>query len=121
MAGDPAVEYFRLEAEPGTSPLDGVRMRAVFGESSMINLIEIAPGAVVPRHEHPHEQLGVVFRGELILEVQGVERRLGPLDAYTLRGGVEHGARGGAEGCLVVDVFTPVREDYRAAAAPPIP
>jgi hypothetical protein len=33
---------------------------------------------------------------------------------YVLPGGVEHSAHAGPEGATVVDVFQPVREDYRA-------
>ncbi len=79
----------------------------------MLNLITFEPGAVVPLHSHPHEQLGIVIRGEQVLVVGGVEHALGPLDAYSIPGGVEHSAHCGPDGALVLDVFQPVREDYR--------
>jgi quercetin dioxygenase-like cupin family protein len=91
----------------------GVMGRPLFGDRAMINLIEFEPEAVVPLHSHPHEQLGVVLRGVQILIVDGVERPLGPMECYVLPGGVEHAARAGPEGATVVDVFQPVREDYR--------
>jgi hypothetical protein len=43
-----------------------------------------------------------------------VTYELGPLEAYVLPGGVEHSAHCGPDGALVLDVFTPVREDYHA-------
>jgi quercetin dioxygenase-like cupin family protein len=91
----------------------GVSGRPLFGEGAMLNLITFEPGAVVPLHSHPHEQLGIVIRGEQALVVGGVEHVLGPLDAYSIPGGVEHSAHCGPEGALVLDVFQPVREDYR--------
>ena len=91
----------------------GVQGRPLFGEVAMINLIEFEPGAVVPLHSHPHEQLGIVLRGTQILEVGGEEHPLGPMQGYVLPGGVEHAARCGPEGATVIDVFQPVREDYR--------
>ena len=91
----------------------GVSGRPLFGEGAMINLIEFEPDAVVPLHSHPHEQLGIVLRGVQVLIVDGVEHTLGPMDGYALPGGVEHGARAGPEGATVIDVFQPVREDYR--------
>ena len=36
-----------------------------------------------------------------------------PLEAYALPGGIEHSAYCGPDGALVLDVFQPVREDYR--------
>jgi quercetin dioxygenase-like cupin family protein len=88
-------------------------MRPLFGEGAMLNLIELAPGARVPEHDHPHEQLGYVLEGELVLAIAGVEHRLGPGDAYAIPGGVEHAASSDGGPCLVLDVFQPVREDYR--------
>ena len=49
------------------------------------------------------------------LVVDGVAHELGPYEAYVLPGGVEHSAYCGPEGALVLDVFQPVREDYRDA------
>lgn len=91
----------------------GVTGRPLFGEGAMINLIEFEPNAQVPLHSHPHEQLGFVLRGVQVLIVGGVEHPLGPMECYVLPGGVEHAARCGPEGATVVDVFVPVREDYK--------
>jgi quercetin dioxygenase-like cupin family protein len=91
----------------------GVSGRPLFGEGAMLNLIEFEPGAVVPEHEHPHEQLGIVLRGTQVLVVEGEEHALGPMEGYVLPGGVRHGAHCGPEGATVLDVFQPVREDYR--------
>ena len=93
--------------------VEGVTGRPLFGAGAMVNLIEFEPNAVVPLHSHPHEQLGFVLRGVQVLIVDGVEHPLGPMEAYVLPGGVEHAARSGPEGATVVDVFQPVREDYK--------
>lgn len=90
----------------------GVTMRPLFGDGAMLNLLEFEPDARVPPHDHPHEQLGYVIEGELLLTIDGVEHRLGPGAAYAIPGGVEHAAASPAR-CLVLDVFQPVREDYR--------
>jgi len=91
----------------------GVSGRPLFGEGAMLNLIEFEPGATVPLHSHEHEQLGIILRGMQALVVGGVPHELGPLEGYVLPGGVEHSAYCGPEGALVLDVFRPVREDYR--------
>jgi len=109
-----------LPAHEGVSPVSGVTMRAVFGETAMFNLVQLDAGAIVPEHSHPEEQLGIVIQGVQVLSVDGVEHELGPLEAYALAGGVPHGGRGGPEGCLVLDVFHPAREDYRHAEAPAV-
>ena len=90
----------------------GVTGRPLFGEGAMLNVIDFEPGATVPLHAHPHEQLGIVLRGMQALVVDGEAHELGPMEGYVLPGGVEHSAYCGPEGALVVDIFQPIREDY---------
>jgi len=97
--------------------VDGVTMRPLFGAGAMLNLLEFELGARVPSHLHPHEQLGYVIEGELVLAIEGVEHRLGPGAAYAIPGGIEHAAWSDGA-CLVLDVFQPVREDYRERISP---
>jgi quercetin dioxygenase-like cupin family protein len=105
-------QFVRLDAVRAFELAAGVSGRPLFGDGTMLNLIRFEPGAVVPSHSHPHEQLGIVLEGMQALVVDGVVHELGPLEAYGLPGGVEHSAYSGPEGSLVLDVFTPVREDY---------
>lgn len=90
----------------------GVTGQPLFGGRAMLNLIRFEPGATVPLHSHPHEQLGIVLEGMQALVVEGVAHELGPLEAYVIPGGVEHSAYCGPDGSLVLDVFAPIREDY---------
>ena len=90
----------------------GVRGRPLFGANAMLNVIEFEPGATVPPHSHPHEQLGIVLRGMQALVVGGEAHELGPMEGYVLPGGIEHSGYGGPEGALVLDIFQPVRENY---------
>ena len=104
------VRFDDVAAFPLVAGVDG---RPLFGDSAMLNLIEFAPGATVPAHSHPHEQLGIVLRGMQALVVDGIARELGPMEGYVLPGNVEHSAYCGPEGATVIDIFCPVREDYR--------
>lgn len=110
------MQLTQLSAVQPVELAPGVRIRLLFGQGAMLSLVEIDPGGVVPLHSHPHEQLGYVVSGELRLTVAGVEHRLHPTDGYQLEGGIEHSATSGPDGCLVLDVFHPVREDYRERA-----
>jgi quercetin dioxygenase-like cupin family protein len=106
-------EFIRFDDVEAFTLVAGVHGRPLFGSGAMINLIEFEAGATVPLHSHPHEQLGMVLRGMQALVVDGVARELGPMEGYALPGGVEHSAYCGPEGATVIDVFCPVREDYR--------
>jgi quercetin dioxygenase-like cupin family protein len=105
-----------LPDEDGLELAPGVAMRPLFGEKAMLNMVDFEPKAKVPLHSHPHEQLGLVLEGSLVLVIGGLEHRLRPGDAYAIPGGVEHGAWTEDEPCKVLDVFHPVREDYRERA-----
>jgi len=105
-------QFIRFEDVRSFVLAEGVSGRPLFGERGMLNLIEFEAGAVVPLHSHPHEQLGIVLRGMQALVVGGVARELQPMEGYVLPGGVEHSAYCGPDGALVLDVFSPVREDY---------
>ena len=107
-------QFVQLDEVRAFELVAGVTGRPLFGDSAMVNLIRFEPGATVPAHSHPHEQLGLVLEGMQALVVDGVAHELGPLEAYVLPGGVEHSAYCRPEGALVLDVFTPVREDYQA-------
>lgn len=105
--------FFRLDEIVPFPMAEGVVGRPVFGQAAMINVAELAPGAVVSEHSHPHEQIGLVLRGMMELTIDGITRELRPMDGVVIPGGAVHSARGGPEGAVVVDVFQPVREDYR--------
>jgi quercetin dioxygenase-like cupin family protein len=105
--------FVRLDATRAFELASGVSGRPLFGDGAMLNLIRFEPGATVPLHSHPHEQLGIVLEGMQALVVEGESHELGPFEAYVLPGGVEHSAYCGPDGALVLDVFAPVREDYR--------
>jgi len=107
-------EVVRLADADGLELVPGVRMKPLFGEGAMLNLLEFDADARVDRHSHPHEQLGLVMEGELVLEIDGVAHRLHAGDAYRIAGTVEHAAWTEGVPCRVLDVFQPVREDYRA-------
>jgi quercetin dioxygenase-like cupin family protein len=109
-------EFTHLQSLVPFEPVAGVWMRPVSGERAMLNYIELEPNAVVPVHSHPHEQLGYVISGEITMSAEGAEHRCGPGFGYRIAGDVEHGGVAGPDGCVVIDVFSPVREDYREAS-----
>jgi quercetin dioxygenase-like cupin family protein len=110
---EPDAQVVTMEILEAMELAPGVTGRPLFGHRLMLNLVEFEPGTVVPEHSHEHEQAGMVLRGELILVLAGEERRLGPMEAFAIPSGMEHSARGGPYGAVVLDVFHPVREDYR--------
>ena len=112
----PAARILSLDSVDPFELAAGVQARALFGDGTMLNLVELEPGAVVPEHSHPHEQMGIVISGEIVMIIEGEKRPCHAMDAMHIPSGVVHGAYAGAEGAVVLDVFVPVREDFRALA-----
>ncbi len=93
--------------------LRGVRMHTSSGERIMLCLVEMAPGSELPTHSHPHEQAGTVLEGEFELEIVGDARRVRPGDMWIIPGGTIHSARALQGRALMLETFSPPREDYR--------
>jgi quercetin dioxygenase-like cupin family protein len=108
--------FVSLSDTPSFPLAPGATARALFGERSMLNLVELEPGATVAIHSHPHEQLGLILRGSMTMTIDDEPREIRVDDAYLVPPGVPHGGTGGPDGALVLDVFAPVREDYREQA-----
>ena len=104
---DPS-EVKRKELAPG------VTLRVMWGDKIMMSVVEIAPGAVVPNHAHPHEQAGLVLQGEFEFTIGGETRRLRQGDAYVIPGQVEHSLVGSDGWSLALDIFSPPREEYKS-------
>lgn len=93
--------------------LPGVWRRTLsYGQRLMMVQTTLKEGAVVPVHSHPHEQVTYIVEGQLSMEVDGQTYMLGPGDSLLLPGDVKHGATA-IERTLVIDTFSPPREDYK--------
>ena len=112
-AGTGGPVWFRRDEVPAFSPFPGLTMQAITGTQLMAIWVAFDPFFEVPTHRHPHEQMGIVLDGRLTLTIGDETRTLGPGEAYAIPPDVPHGATTAAEGCAVVDIFTPPRDDYR--------
>ena len=91
---------------------EGVIARRVQGERITLAVVELAPNAIVPEHRHPNEQNGLVIQGRVLFRCGDEERELGPGGTWRILGGVPHSVVTGPDGAVVIDVFTPIRDDW---------
>lgn len=93
-------------------PFPGFRGRFVHSATMTLAFWEVEAGAEVPEHSHPHEQVAHGLEGELELVVDGERHLLGPGSVVVIPPEVRHAARA-LTPCRVLDVFHPVRDEYR--------
>jgi quercetin dioxygenase-like cupin family protein len=82
------------------------------GDKATLVEVELEPGSVVPMHTHVHEQTGTLISGRMKFEIGDETFDLRPGDAWMIPSGVPHEATG-IEKCLVIEAFSPPREDWR--------
>jgi quercetin dioxygenase-like cupin family protein len=101
-----------------------VKARAIVGEQSSLSVVELAPGAIVPAHQHVNEQLGLCIQGMITFTIDGERRELGPGGTWRILSNVPHDAVAGPDGAVVVDIFAPARTDWdslpRSTPRPPV-
>jgi quercetin dioxygenase-like cupin family protein len=105
--------FVTWEGRPAKELAPGVRIQVVTGEKLMFSRVVIEPGAVVPSHNHPHEQFGLVLEGDGDFTIDGESRHVVAGDYYAIPGGIQHSVTAGAQGGVFLDVFGPPREEYR--------
>lgn len=81
------------------------------GEKSIVTKMNYIEGNFASTHTHPHEQSGYVISGKYILTINDTSYEITVGDTYAIPGNVPHSFKV-IEGGEVVDVFTPIREDY---------
>jgi unsaturated pyranuronate lyase len=95
-----------------TIPEPGLKRRVLaYNDKLFLVEHEMTKGWVGKVHSHRHDQIVYVVRGHLNITCQGRGFDVRTGDTFVVRGGVEHGAAA-VEDSLVIDVFTPCREDY---------
>jgi len=83
-----------------------------WGERMLISHVTLEPGSLVPRHKHPHEQVGFVIEGEITMVIGGESHAFKAGDSYVIPSNVEHDGRV-TQHTVVLDVFSPPREDFK--------
>lgn len=83
------------------------------GTNMTLGLVEIKAGSNLPIHSHPHEQITYILEGQLDMTIGGNPCTLTAGMYYVIPSNLPHGAVAPVD-CKVIDVFNPVREDYRS-------
>lgn len=104
--------FFKPEDMSYRELFPGCRARLVHTEKMTISQVSLDAGAVVPEHNHEHEQVSNVIDGKFEFTIGGNTHILEPGQIAVIPPNVPHVGKALTD-CYIVDVFCPVREDYK--------
>ena len=90
---------------------DVIARRFITGDSVTIGRFELKQGGVVPSYAHANEQVSIVLSGVLLFRIEGHETIVRAGEVMQIPANVAHEVQV-LEDALVVDVFSPVRQDW---------
>ncbi|HET9315358.1 MAG TPA: cupin domain-containing protein [Vicinamibacteria bacterium] len=91
---------------------EGIERQLVVGDQLMLCRLRFQPRVVTQPHDHPHEQMTVVEKGRVLFTIGDEQREVGPGTVLHFPSGVWHGATMLDEEVILLDIFTPIREDF---------
>ncbi|MGB0597023.1 MAG: cupin domain-containing protein [Rubripirellula sp.] len=104
--------FIDIDSMPAQEVVPGCRLRTPYGKNLMLSYLEMDAGAEIPLHDHPHEQGGILLAGKLELTIGEETRVVQPGAMFLIPPNVPHRAVAIDGPVRVMDVFTPIREDY---------
>jgi quercetin dioxygenase-like cupin family protein len=91
---------------------EGLERQMVVGQNIMICRLRIAPHVVTPAHSHPHEQVTLVMKGKARFVLGDGEKVVSAGDVLQFPSNFWHGATMLDEEVILIDIFSPIREDF---------
>ncbi len=107
------VYFFKPNEREPKEVFSGVTIRTIWGEHIMLSFVHFEPHAFVPPHSHPHEQMGVLLEGEIEFTIGNETKILRKGDCWWVPSNVVHSVRNLDKPSLALDIFHPVRDEYK--------
>lgn len=106
------IQVIPSKAEGMSNPEPGLSRQVMcYSPSMMLVRHTMKKGWIGTKHSHPHEQMVYIVSGGIRFEYPGGVFECKTGDSFIVPGGVEHQASAFADS-EVLDIFTPMREDY---------
>lgn len=111
--------FWHEKPEAWQEIMSGVKRRMLsHAATGLMVLYKIEAGKTFAWHNHPHAQFGVFLEGGGKFRVGEAVWEMKAGDSYYIPPAVFHELKT-SEHCVILDFFTPVREDYVREALPP--
>ena len=94
----------------------GYFAKLIHSEQMTFSFIEVKAGESLPEHAHPHEQVSIVQEGIFQLTLDGKPIQFSAGELIIIPSNIQHSGLAITD-CKLLDVFNPIREDYRKLSA----
>jgi quercetin dioxygenase-like cupin family protein len=106
--------YFPDSTEFGKHTFfERVQVRTIAGDHVQLSLADIPADGVVDWHAHINEQVGMVLSGVALFEIGDEKKELRAGEFFRIPGNVRHRVSPIGGPVKALDVFYPIREEYR--------
>ena len=105
-------KIFNLSDIPVTELVPGADSQLLWSDNMQVSWLYMHPDMEFPLHNHKEEQIMIVREGSILQKLGDKEVEIGPGDVIIMPSNLMHGGKVGPNGCKVIDIFYPVREDY---------
>ena len=105
---------FGLNANIQKQDLGGGVSRKILNYGGKLMMVEVTmqKGGRGETHTHPHEQISYIAAGSFEFTVGEEKQIVHAGDSLYVAPNVPHGTLSLEDGSVVVDIFTPIREDF---------
>lgn len=90
----------------------GFNVKFIHSDNMTLAYWSIEEGSELPEHSHPNEQVANIVEGTFEMVIGGEKKKILPGEVAIIPSNVVHKGRAITK-CRIIDVFHPVREDYR--------
>lgn len=104
--------YFGKETE-AVNAGEGVR-RKLLGKGGELMMTEVSfnKDAIGEAHSHLHEQVSYIVQGSFEFNLDGKIQKVIKGDSVYIPSNILHGVKALEENSIILDIFTPQREDF---------
>ena len=104
--------FINLEDIAERDMIPGFSARFVHSRFMTFSYWNTKAGYTLPEHSHPHEQVTNIIQGTFEITVDGETQIIEPGSVVIIPPNAKHRGKSITD-CYILDVFHPVREDYK--------
>ena len=100
-----------LDTQPGPTLPAGMSRRGIILGNILLGYHEAKAGIKANPHTHPNDQIAILIKGKLLMEIDGETHTMEPGEFAYIPKNIMHRVQTFDEDAIVLDIFYPIRQD----------